>query len=190
MHIDVCGDERVRLAENGRAEEVRDNGNDRKGRHERHEKRELVDVLEHDVVGLMPEMAAREERKNEVGVVPVPPPQHANAVDRLLPRAAGPPGRDERDTVPPARKAREDFVEMHLRPARLGVSDIAPVQGEYPHRSFPAGGAASDLRIIPSARSCRRRPSCRARRAVSETPRARARMPAREPRRTAGTSGA
>ena len=115
----------------------------------------LVDVLEHDVVRLVPEVPAREERKNEVRVVPVPPPENRDAVDRLLARAARPTGGQSVDGVPPPGETRENLVEMDLGAARLGIFDVTPVHGDESASLYSLGEARPLRASIPFARSSR-----------------------------------
>ena len=148
-HIDVGCYQRVGLPERGRTEQMRYHRDDRRIGIKGHEEWKLVDILDDDIVLVVLHMASREDRQGEIGVEPMSAPEYPDAVDLRLRTPPLESGADLRRPMPPADEMGEYLVEVDLRPTRLRIPYIPPVDRENPHS------------VIPSSQGYRRRASCR-----------------------------
>ena len=122
------GQEWVHLAEDRRAHEVRDDGEDRGAGEERAVEGNLVDVVEDDVGRLPGREAAEEKGDGEIEGVRPAAPDDAIAVGLLDGGRAREARADQRAAVPAAPQVVEDLLEMHLRAARERIPQVSPVE--------------------------------------------------------------
>src|SRR5438093_22678 len=137
------GDRPARFPERSRAEEVWHEGAERPVGERREEQRELVDVFDHDVIGVRPQQPAHYAARVQRERVSPARAMHPQAIEVRLARRPRPTARHQVDRVAAARQAPEDFMQVRLGTPGVWVLAVVPVDEQDSHSAPDSRATAS-----------------------------------------------